>query len=380
MNRKLASLLVLVLCLVLSACGSSGGNNSEETVTSVTEIYEEYTVTLRVDCVKNLMFSKYDIDIFVDGVERDTLAHGESSVYEYRVVEGEHTFTFASAEKSSVSEDITLDISCDTEASYEISCYSDYLEVTELYIDQGDQLTANQVRLQFDSSEFIYMDYKEVEQTLKDYGFANIEAVPVYDIIFGITTPGETDNVTINGSDSYKRGDILDRDVEIIITYHMPAEDDPNSPSGVPDTGDPDDNRPVSDTPDSSDESVYYSTNTLEKAKEGNSGVFAYKMSGPSYDTYYIVDFDEGHVYRFLEGDGNESCDRLSIDEGDLNSGVVVTYHDGEDTWQNYLHFKWKHQPDTLIMVDNDRFDTEFKATSLGSALALRDNKTIRDY
>ena len=46
-------------------------------------------------------------------------------------------------------------------------------------------------------------------------------------------------------------------------------------------------------------ESVYYSTNTLDTVKSGNNGVYAYVSKGKLYDTYYIIDFDNGCVYYF---------------------------------------------------------------------------------
>ena len=126
------------------------------------------------------------------------------------------------------------------------------------------------------------------------------------------------------------------------------------------------------------DNSTSYSTNDLETAKKGNSGVFAYKK-GSSYDIYYIVDFDEGYVYRFTDGNGEELCDRLKIDSGDLNSILIVTYHSGNDSWQNGLHFKWKNQPDIMILEDGNG-EYKFTTTDLDNALAIRDTKTIQDY
>ena len=55
---------------------------------------------------------------------------------------------------------------------------------------------------------------------------------------------------------------------------------------------------------------VSYSTNTKEAVKNGNSGVYAYVDGGYSYDIYYIIDFDEGYVYYFTEGNGEEGCVR----------------------------------------------------------------------
>ena len=68
------------------------------------------------------------------------------------------------------------------------------------------------------------------------------------------------------------------------------------------------------------------------------------------------------------------------IDEGDLNSVIIVTYHDGGAIWQNGLHFKWKNQPETLILEDSDHFEYEFRTTNLNGALSLRNSKTIKDY
>ena len=125
---------------------------------------------------------------------------------------------------------------------------------------------------------------------------------------------------------------------------------------------------------------VSYSTNDLETAKNGNSGVFSYVSRGSNYYTYWIIDFDESYVYSFTEGNGNEMCDRTVIDSGDLNSVLIITYHDGDDEWSYGLHFRYKNQPSVLIVEDNDYFETEYATADLADALKIRDSKTIKDY
>ena len=124
---------------------------------------------------------------------------------------------------------------------------------------------------------------------------------------------------------------------------------------------------------------VFYSTNDLETAKQGNSGVFSYKKSGNYYDIYYIIDFDEGYVYYFLEGEGNTFCEKLKIDFGDLNSYVSFTYHIGGEVWSERLHFKYKNSPYTLIWNDADGNPYEFSPTDLENALKLRAKKEITE-
>lgn len=125
---------------------------------------------------------------------------------------------------------------------------------------------------------------------------------------------------------------------------------------------------------------VYYSTNDYETAKKGNTGVYSYKNAGGAYDIYWIIDFDEGYVYWFTEGNGETYCDKVKIDSGTLNDKITVTWHDGEDQWSWHLHFKYVNNPSTLIVNDHNGFSTEFSTTNLEDALKVRDTKTINKY
>ena len=127
-------------------------------------------------------------------------------------------------------------------------------------------------------------------------------------------------------------------------------------------------------------DSVSYSTNDLQTAKQGNTGVFAYKKSGRNYDQYCIVDFDEGYVYLYSEGNSNEICERLKIESGDLNDVLMITYHDGGDTWQNGLHFRFKNHPDKLVLEDQNHDEWTYETANLDKALEIMAGKTIVDY
>ena len=123
-----------------------------------------------------------------------------------------------------------------------------------------------------------------------------------------------------------------------------------------------------------------YSTNTEATVRNGNSGIYSYKNRGGSYEIFYIIDFDEGYVYYFCDGNGDDTCDRLKIDSGDLNDVLIITYHDGDDIWSEGLHFKRKNQPDHLVVQDNDGFEWDYYSTNLNDAMNKRDQKKIRDY
>ncbi len=127
-------------------------------------------------------------------------------------------------------------------------------------------------------------------------------------------------------------------------------------------------------------EAYFHSSNDMSIAKKGKSGVYAYSEDGRNYSIYYIIDFDEGYVYFFTEGNASTVCDRVKIVKGSLNDVVIITYHDGDDQWSNGLHFKWVNRPERLIVQDNDGFEWEYKPTSLSKALELRNSKQIYDY
>lgn len=285
------------------------------------------------------------------------------------------------------------------------------------------------------ASDYKYDNYQDVQKDLENAGFTNIKAEILYDIVWGWTDEGEVKSVSIDGRTDYEKGEVFKKDATIIITYHMKEEDDPsnisvteNSDSFVgkdylavqkifedygfsnveatkvsTDDKSHSEGEVVSVTISGSSfsagdafkptskvcikyyvikepEPVSYSTNDLETAKKGNTGVFSYKSRGGSYDIYWIIDFDEGYVYWFTDGNGDTSCDRIAIVSGTLNDAVTITYHDGNSTWSYRLFFKWQNQPDHLVMQDNNGFTYDYYSTNLSSALSKKNSRTIYDY
>ncbi len=214
-----------------------------------------------------------------------------------------------------------------------------------------------EITLTMGEDDFEGMNYQEAERIFREMGFANFEYRTVdtetesaEDIICYIEI-----TEWLSGDSDFVKGDKFDADST--ITFFSYEYEAPTTPSPV-----------------------FYSTNDYETAKNGNTGVFSYRDRGSSYDIYWIIDFDEGYVYYFTDGNGESFCDRLKIDSGTLNDKVTITYHDGGDTWSYKLHFKYVDHPETLIMVDQNGFDWEYSTTDLDDALALRATKTIKDY
>jgi hypothetical protein len=90
------------------------------------------------------------------------------------------------------------------------------------------------------------------------------------------------------------------------------------------------------------------------------------------------VDFDHGYVYRFRNDEDTGMA--AKIVSGDLNSYVLLRYKDSSGTWENAVHFKYKNLPDTLILQDDDGFETTFYETDLSEAVKIYKTKTVYDY
>ena len=126
-------------------------------------------------------------------------------------------------------------------------------------------------------------------------------------------------------------------------------------------------------------ESVYYSTNDSKTVKNGNKGIYTYIKKGKEYDVYLILDLDEKFVYTCCYGNGDDSCWKSKITSGDLNNGLVVTLHDGSNTYQEFYHFKYVNSPYKLILVDSNQFTFEYEPTSLEDALKIKNSRRMVD-
>ena len=219
------------------------------------------------------------------------------------------------------------------------------------------EVPSTEITLTMSEEDFKGLNYKEAEKAFREMGFTAFE----YETV---TTEDKAKDNTICyieivefifGDSSFTKGDKFAADST--ITFYFYKHKEPKTP-----------------------DSVFYSTNDCETAKKGNTGVFSYKDQGNSYDIYWIIDFDEGYVYYFIDGNGDSFCDRLKIDSGTLNDAVTITYHDGNDVWSYALHFKYVNHPENLIMVDQNGFDYKYSTTDLNDALAIKNTKTIKDY
>lgn len=245
-------------------------------------------------------------------------------------------------------------------------------------------LADDEIRIDFSSFGLLSENYEDVAYRLNRLGFTDISYRIQYDIVFGITKEGSVASVSIAGISSYSKGDVFKVDDPVVITYHMKTDKNPNREVAetTEETNLTTENEDVSETTTepTKSKSVFYSTNTEDTVKNGNSGVYAYKSKGGDYEEYWIIDFDEGYLYCFPNKAEDSSCSRFKIDSGDLNSSVLFTYHfPNNEDYQMAAHFKWVNQPDHLVIYISDKLQCDYYYTDLLDALEIRNRKTIKD-
>ena len=281
-------------------------------VMSISVDEPEYAVSLEIECVENLLFSKYDVDVYVDDSMQGTISHGTTETYNLNLTKGVYEIKFVSAEDDEVTGGVSIDIYQDESLKYKISCTSSQINVETI---QGtvSQHGEDEAAIPQSASSYKYQNYVDVQTELSEAGFTNISFEILYDIELGWTEEGEVDSVSVDGNAEFEQGDIFKKDIAIVITYHMPEEDDPNKPvesetpnSTTEPTTEPAENLTVENCPD-------LAAMLSNKAEIDDSySAFATKYKGR------IIEFDGRIDYCTKHGDYNTRFDYL-VSAGDYD-------------------------------------------------------------
>lgn len=131
MKRFLVVLFSLCMVLSITACGSlSATSTSEEVKASV----PKFTIQIELECIGNLLFSKYDVDIYVDDTEIGTLEHGATDTFEVRLEEGTHILTVTKEDDNDVDGKVEFTVSEDKLLRYRLSLSSSQVAIEDVLV------------------------------------------------------------------------------------------------------------------------------------------------------------------------------------------------------------------------------------------------------
>lgn len=211
------------------------------------KIYEpEYDITLEVECGKNLIFSKYDIELYIDDSYIGDVEHGAKKFFSETLKKGNHVIRVENAEDSDVFGDVIVDVSGNDTMKLKVSCWpssididieskNDKTAIVKPTADKKDDEKTNKKQINADEVEltnsYFSGDCEDVVSELKEMGFTNIKTKPVYDVTGGwlsdikLNTVG---GVTIDKKTDYSTGDVFRKDVEVVVTSRQYVYSDPN--------------------------------------------------------------------------------------------------------------------------------------------------------
>ena len=125
-----------------------------------------------------------------------------------------------------------------------------------------------------------------------------------------------------------------------------------------------------------------YTTNDSESVKNGNSGLFAYRLLEPNVKCkeYLIVDVDNGYAF-FWQDDLLTSgfYARYKIESGDLNSGLSILGYPSEKEYRMYLKCRNQFNPEVLDGTDSDGDKFELVSMNLKDAQKLQNKRKLMD-
>lgn len=115
----------------------------------------EYQINLKIKCVENLIFSKYDVEVYVDDSYKGTIEHGTEEAFAIELKKGTHTIKFINEEDNSVDGKVKIDVSQDETFKFKISCTSSQIKVKKISEDdeKDDSVKSTESKTQVESDE-----------------------------------------------------------------------------------------------------------------------------------------------------------------------------------------------------------------------------------
>lgn len=158
--RKSSWIIIVVLLLMTIFCTACEEDGNEK----VKKKKGNIQLTITVDCESNLLFSRYDVDIYVDEELLGTLDHGNEDTYKTKVTKGKHVVKFESAEDSSVDGKKTIYVDQEMSLNYKVSCKNDQIEIEEIESETTSELEEADI----EETQLKETEIKEDDYSLED--------------------------------------------------------------------------------------------------------------------------------------------------------------------------------------------------------------------
>lgn len=180
-----------------------------------------HQVELYVNFPSNLLFNKYDVEMYLNGDKFDLL-HGEDKDYVLNLPTGDYQLDFKKVDDPKLEGQYCFHIDQDVSIALEIKSRLTYIDVNEKAFDTIVELEEDELLVNFTYDCFESQPYQEVVSYLHEQGFENVLSEPIYDIVWGMKQAERCEAVFVNGTTNYPMNSVVKKDAEILVRYHMP--------------------------------------------------------------------------------------------------------------------------------------------------------------
>lgn len=170
----------------------------------------EYEINLSVERVKNLIFSTYDVDIYVDDVFESTVGNGLTETVTVKLTKGTYTVDFVNAEDSEVYGQVKIDVSKNEDFAFQVYCYSSNIDIETVKGTVNNEVVRETTQIkvtdQYTKPEAVYYSTNDYETAKKGnvgvFSYKNLSGS--YDIYWIIDfTEGYIYNFTEGSGDDF---------------------------------------------------------------------------------------------------------------------------------------------------------------------------------
>lgn len=181
---------------------------------------QDYQVNLHIQFPSNLFFNKYDVEMYLNEDKFDLL-HGEDKDYTLHLGEGTYSLVFKKVEQERIYGSYQFDVKDHMDVSLEIQCDSFNIDVMEKNMQLLEEWNEDSILIDFNEEELEHLYYEDVVTMLQEKGFTNIKLSPAYDLMWGWGQEGKVASVLIQGLSNVQKGQIVPKDCNIYVIYHM---------------------------------------------------------------------------------------------------------------------------------------------------------------
>lgn len=244
-------------------------------------------ITFSVDCIGNLFFSKYDVEVYVDNKKIGKIPHGKAMTKTTPLMSGKHSVCFKNAKDGTVKNETYINVNHKATVKYTISCSSDKISVKE----------TKPIFAPFGSKELDGKTGGKTQTAFKEAGFKNVKVSAIYDLSMEeASKKASVEEISIDGKTTFTVEDTFFSDSPVVIKYHTFKMTNP----------------PIS----SKDASSYNYEDLVSKFKEvgfSNITVEEYTTSYGTDNSVYTISIDEKTSFT--------NSDKFRID-----SAIIIKY------------------------------------------------------